>query len=114
AAKMLSTTTASTTRQAAAAISSRLAADIYNLHVADTDIQDVSFNHTRFLLLGRAPSPYVALHNTPIPTKVSLVFRVHDTPGSLHRSLSAFSHRGLQLCKLESRPVPPDMLDETT
>ncbi|KAF4657570.1 prephenate dehydratase [Perkinsus olseni] len=92
----------------------QLAADIYNLHVADTDIQDVSFNHTRFLLLGRAPSPYVALHNTPIPTKVSLVFRVHDTPGSLHRSLSAFSHRGLQLCKLESRPVPPDMLDETT
>lgn len=30
-----------------AAISSRLAADIYNLHVVDTDIQDIAFNHTR-------------------------------------------------------------------
>ncbi|EER05693.1 Aspartate aminotransferase, putative [Perkinsus marinus ATCC 50983] len=97
-----------------AAISSRLAADIYNLHVVDTDIQDIAFNHTRFLLLGHTPSPFVNMDNTTIPTKVSIVFRVQDTPGSMYTSLSAFSHRNLQLTKLESRPVPPAMLDDTT
>lgn len=83
----------------AAAVGPEMAARHYELKVLAADIQDASPNLTRFLVLGHEACP---------PTgddKTSLVFLASHRPGSLYGALSHFASRGLNLCRIESRPT---------
>ena len=81
-----------------AVIASKLAAAIYGLEVLAPGIEDLTFNYTRFFIIGRGEPPY-----TP-DAKTSLVFATAHSPGALVACLNEFASRGINLTKLESRP----------
>jgi prephenate dehydratase len=81
-----------------AAIASRVAAELYGLAVLDVGVEDSPDNHTRFVTLGPAPA------RAWTRRKTSLAFTVENTSGALYRVLGAFSARGLNVARLESRP----------
>lgn len=83
-----------------AAIASRRAADIYGLEVLADKINTNTHNYTRFVIVAEKPI------TTPAADKISVVFTTPHTEGALHRILSVFAANGLNLLKLESRPIP--------
>ena len=83
-----------------AAIASRRAAAVYGGEILLEHLEDHPENYTRFLLL--ATSAEVAEN----ADKLSLVLHLAHKPGSLCRVLDAFAQRGLNLLKIESRPIP--------
>ena len=83
----------------AAAIASSRAADVFGLATVRASIQDFDSNTTRFLMVGRTPIADETVNKT------SLVFTVANEPGALAKALQVFATRGLDLTKLESRPV---------
>lgn len=85
-----------------AAIASPIAAKKNGLVVLDEPIVDRPENYTRFVLVGRAPLP----GREALPKKTSLLFATLHAPGALVRALSPFAFRGINLLRLESRPVP--------
>jgi prephenate dehydratase len=84
----------------AAAIASARAGDVFGLTPLASSIQDFDDNVTRFLVIGRRP-----LSNS-VPDKTTIVFTVPNEPGALFKALSVFALRGVDLTKLESRPIP--------
>lgn len=74
------------------------AAKIYGLEILEENVEDVSFNYTRFFLLGHT-DPERADYN-----KTSLVFATRHQPSALYDCLGEFASRGLNLTKIESRP----------
>jgi len=82
-----------------AAIGSALATHIYGLNLLAEGIEDNSSNMTRFLVIGREES------NATGDDKTSLIFATPHSPGSLHRALSSFARRRINLTKIESHPV---------
>jgi len=83
----------------AAAIASRVAAEVYEARILATHIEDHRENYTRFLLLSRR-AQVAAKAN-----KVSIVFSTRNAPGALYKCLSVFALRDIDLTKLESRPL---------
>lgn len=84
----------------AAAIASRLAAELSGLRIAAAAIGDRKPNITRFVVVG-------AGGDSPEPTgddKTSLVFSTRDERGALVRALHHFDDAGINLCRIESRP----------
>ena len=82
-----------------AAISSELAAKIYNLNILAKSIEDSKDNWTRFFVLG---------HETPNKTgndKTSIIFTIKDKVNTLYNILSEFSKSNINLTKIESRPT---------
>jgi prephenate dehydratase len=90
----------------AAAIASPRVAELYGLEVLADNVQTGDENRTRFAILAR-PDAVPDLAGTPVdgPRKTTLVFAVRNVPGSLHACLGAFSSRGVNLSRLESRPA---------
>ena len=84
----------------AAAIGSRRAAEIYGLNILAQGINSNRDNCTRFVVV----SPRMELR--PGRNKISAVFRLPHQSGSLHEILTIFAVQGLNLMKLESRPIP--------
>lgn len=97
----------------AGAIASSTAAQIYGARILKRSIEDDRENYTRFFLLEkqakkttvRGVSKALAAPSKSGAWKTSLVFTTRNTPGSLFRSLAAFSLRDLSLTKIESRPL---------
>ena len=83
----------------AAAIASHVAAGVYNLTILARGIEDNPENITRFLVIGKT------LCKPTGEDKTSLVCSVKDKPGALHDLLAAFSSRGINMTKIESRPT---------
>jgi prephenate dehydratase len=84
----------------AAAIASARAGELFGLVPAASAIQDFDDNVTRFLVVGRRPL------TDAIADKTSIVFSLPNEPGALFKALSVFALRGVDLTKLESRPIP--------
>ena len=83
-----------------AAISSGNCAALYGLEILKSDIQNNSNNHTRFICISRQPEIYPGADHT------SLMLSLPNQPGSLYQLLGRFYAQGINLTKLESRPVP--------
>ena len=83
-----------------AAIASRACAELYGLEIVAEDIGNVQNNSTRFLCISRKPEIY------PGARKMSVMFRLPHEPGTLSEILYRISAAGVNLTKLESRPIP--------
>ena len=85
---------------ALAAIASAEAAEAYGLKVLRPAIQNTQVNTTRFVILSRDPRPL------DHPSKATVTFRLNHTVGALARLLSSFAQSGLNMTRIESRPLP--------
>ena len=83
-----------------AAVSSRNCAELYGLESLEDGIQNNKNNYTRFICISKNLEIY------PGANKTSLMFSIAHKPGSLYHVVSRFSALGLNLTKLESRPMP--------
>ena len=83
-----------------AAISSIDCADIYGLESLKNNIQENDNNYTRFICISKNLEIY------PGADKISLVLSVPHKPSSLYRMIARFAALGVNLTKLESRPIP--------
>jgi len=85
--------------RARAAIAGRRAAEKYGGVILRAHLEDSSENYTRFLLL----SPEQDFPEDA--DKLSIVIELPHQPGALHSALEPFARRGLDLLKIEGRPV---------
>ncbi len=82
-----------------AGIGSKRAAEIYGGKIILEHVEDNNENFTRFALLSTTPD------DSGDGSKISLVLRLSNEPGSLHRALRPFVRRGIDLLKIESLPI---------
>lgn len=87
-------------REDIAAISSRSCAPLYGLDCLASSIQDKGNNYTRFICISKNLEIY------PGADRTSLMMIISHKPGSLYRVLARFYALGINLVKLESRPIP--------
>lgn len=83
-----------------AVLCSKDAAEQYGLTILEEAVQNEKNNQTRFIVISKEPIlPEDA-------NKISLCFSIPHTPGALHTVLERFAIRGLNMTKIESRPIP--------
>ena len=87
-------------RSDAAAIGDISCVDHYHLTALSSSIQDSDYNYTRFICISKTPEIY------PGADRISIMTTLPHQPGALNSLLERFSLLGLNLCKLESRPIP--------
>ena len=87
-------------RKDVAALSSRACMKLYNLVSLGDSVQDKGNNYTRFICIGKQLEIY------PGADRTSLMAVLPHEPGSLYKMLSRFYALGVNLNKLESRPLP--------
>ena len=93
-------TVANSDRTDIACISSRNCADLYDLGILDSNIQDNDANYTRFICISKTLEVFAPAN------RISIMMTLPHESGSLNRVLNKFSTLGLNLTKLESRPLP--------
>ncbi len=86
-------------RKDIAAISSHNCAKLYGLSVLSEVVQNSDNNYTRFICIAKNLAIY------PGADRISLMLSLEHKPGSLYRMIARFAALGLNLTKLESRPI---------
>ena len=91
---------ATSERNDVASLSSHFCKEQYGLDVIEKNVQDNANNQTRFICITKELEVY------PGADKTSLMLVTPHKPGSLYKILSRFNSLGINLLKLESRPIP--------
>ena len=86
--------------EGAAALSSRGCAELYGLANLAASVQDKGNNHTRFICISKNLEIY------PGADKTSIMMVLPHRPGSLYRTMARLFTLGINVTKLESRPIP--------
>jgi len=94
------------TEPGSAAIGPLACGGLYRLSLAFSGIQDRKDNLTRFIVL--ANEQCIIKKASGLTLKTSVIISAKNVPGSLHRALGHFASRGINLTKIESRPVKDD------
>jgi prephenate dehydratase len=81
-----------------AAVSPRLAADLYGLDILAEDIEDEHNNTTRFIVMARERAEPPA----DVACVTSFAFRVRNIPAALYKAMGGFATNGVNMTKLES------------
>ena len=87
-------------RKDCAAIGSKDCAELYGLNVLKSGIQNTDNNYTRFICISKKLEIYAGANKT------SIMMTIPHKPGSLYNIISSFAALGLNMTKLESRPLP--------
>ncbi|MBP3634344.1 MAG: prephenate dehydratase [Oscillospiraceae bacterium] len=87
-------------RQDVAAICSRNCMELYGLSALARSIQDQGNNYTRFICISKNMEIY------PGADRTSIMLATAHKPGALYKVLSRFYSLGINITKLESRPIP--------
>ena len=87
-------------RKDVAALSSRACAELYGLECLASNVQDKGNNRTRFICISKNLEIY------PGADKTSIMMILNHKPGSLYKVLARLYTLGINVTKLESRPIP--------
>ena len=87
-------------RRDVAALSSRNCAELYGLNCLAASIQDKGNNRTRFICISKNLEIY------PGSDKTSIMMVLNHKPGALYKVLARLYVLGINVTKLESRPIP--------
>ena len=87
-------------RKDVAALSSRFCAELYGLDCLASSVQDMGNNHTRFICISKNLEVY------PGADKTSIMMILNHKPGALYKVLARLYTLGINVTKLESRPLP--------
>ena len=85
--------------EASAAIGARIASEIFNLKILNSNIEDNPQNYTRFLIISKEKNKVKAER-----IKSSIIYVTKHTPGALFNVLRLFAEGNVNLLKIESRP----------
>ena len=83
-----------------AALSSRSCIELYGLKCLKASVQDQGNNYTRFICISKKMEIYPGANHT------SIMLTTAHKPGALYKLLSRFYALGINVTKLESRPIP--------
>ena len=83
-----------------AAIASANCAGLYGLNIRSDHVANSDHNYTRFICISKELEVYEGAG------KITFVASASHRPGSLYSLIAKFATRGLNICKLESRPIP--------
>ena len=83
-----------------AAIASANCAGLYGLNILSDHVANSDHNYTRFICISKELEVYEGAG------KITFVASASHRPGSLYSLIAKFATRGLNICKLESRPIP--------
>ncbi len=84
-----------------AVIGSEEGGHLYQLHALEKSIANQSENHSRFILVARKPVDVAE----QIPAKTAIILATGQKPGALVECLVVLKDKGINMCKLESRPI---------
>ena len=87
-------------RRDIAALASDNCAALYGLRALSSDMQDSGGNYTRFICISKKLEVY------PGADKTSVRLTLPNRPGSLYAALARVAALGINIIKLESRPIP--------
>lgn len=91
---------AESARADVAALSSYSCADLYGLSVLDSSVQNMQNNFTRFICISKEKQIL------PGADRTSIMLKCPNTPGALYHTIAKINAHGVNLIKLESRPIP--------
>lgn len=83
-----------------AAIAGEACAKLYGLSILTDNIQNESNNDTRFLCITKGASCYAGAD------RMSILVNCANSPGALYQMIAKISAIGINMCKLESMPIP--------
>ena len=87
-------------RDDVAVIASRVCGALYGLDIIEDAIANNESNYTRFICIARKAEIY------PGARKISLMLNLAHEPGALNQVLNKLAIAGINVLKLESRPIP--------
>ena len=88
-----------------ATISSKECADLYRLKILDENIQNNEINYTRFIVIKKDMEVYKDARI------ISIILEVANKPGALFDLIGKFAALGLNLIRIESRPIAGSKFD---